>query len=181
MDISELVKATGPLRVEDRFETGMAFPFGTHVAVAEVDPELGTVQLLKVVTVDDCGVVLNPDIVHAQAFGSALQGIGQALYEAIPYDDNGVPMLANGLLDYLLPTYTELPPIEVKDTCTPSPSSPLGARAAGESGCIGLLGRGRQRRGRRTPASTDCDLLQMPLTPDVVWRAARAPKLEEAR
>ncbi|MDX3074106.1 xanthine dehydrogenase family protein molybdopterin-binding subunit [Streptomyces sp. NPDC088354] len=180
MDVSELVKATGPMRVEDRFETGMAFPFGAHVAVAEVDPELGTVELLKVVTVDDCGVQLNPDIVRAQAFGSALQGIGQALYEAIPYDDAGTPMLDNGLLDYLLPTYTEVPPIEVKDTCTPSPNSPLGAKGAGESGCIGL------------PAAivnavvdalrpADPDLLQMPLTPDVIWRAARAPKQEENR
>ncbi|WP_327369529.1 xanthine dehydrogenase family protein molybdopterin-binding subunit [Streptomyces sp. NBC_01217] len=180
MDVGELVKNTGPLRVEDRFETGMAFPFGTHVAVAEVDPELGTVKLLKIVTVDDCGVVLNPEIVRAQAFGSALQGIGQALYEAIPYDEAGTPLLGNGLLDYLLPTFTEVPPIEVKDTCTPSPSSPLGAKGAGESGCIGL------------PAAivnavvdalrpADPDLLQMPLTPDVVWRAARAPKLEETR
>ncbi|MFG2480897.1 xanthine dehydrogenase family protein molybdopterin-binding subunit [Streptomyces fagopyri] len=180
MDLGELVKRTGPLRVEDRFETGMAFPFGSHVAVAEVDPELGTVELLKIVTVDDCGVVLNPDIVHAQAFGSALQGIGQALYEGIPYDEAGTPMLGNGLLDYLLPTFTEVPPIEIKDTCTPSPSSPLGAKGAGESGCIGL------------PAAivnavvdalqpADPDLLQMPLTPDVIWRAARAPKLEENR
>ncbi|MET8412856.1 xanthine dehydrogenase family protein molybdopterin-binding subunit [Streptomyces sp. NPDC005195] len=180
MDLGELVKHTGPLRVEDRFETGMAFPFGSHVAVAEVDPELGTVELLKIVTVDDCGVVLNPDIVHAQAFGSALQGIGQALYEGIPYDEAGTPMLGNGLLDYLLPTFTEVPPIEIKDTCTPSPSSPLGAKGAGESGCIGL------------PAAivnavvdalqpADPDLLQMPLTPDVIWRAARAPKLEENR
>jgi carbon-monoxide dehydrogenase large subunit len=132
-----------------------------------------------VVAVDDCGVVLNPTIVHGQAFGSAVQGIGQALYEGIPYDD-GVPMLANGLLDYLLPTFTEIPPIEIKDRCTPSPSTPLGAKGAGESGCIG------------TPAAVvnavidalqiaDPDLLQMPLTPDVVWRAARAPKLEEVR
>ncbi|WSM88014.1 xanthine dehydrogenase family protein molybdopterin-binding subunit [Actinacidiphila glaucinigra] len=180
MDVSELVKATGPMRVEDRFETGMAFPFGAHVAVAEVDPELGTVELVKVVTVDDCGVQLDPEIVRAQAFGSALQGIGQALYEAIPYDDAGTPMLNSGLLDYLLPTYTEVPPIEVKDTCTPSPNSPLGAKGAGESGCIGL------------PAAivnavvdalrpADPDLLQMPLTPDVIWRAARAPKQEETR
>ena len=180
MDLGELVKSTGPLRVEDRFETGMAFPFGTHVAVAEVDPELGTVELLKIVTVDDCGVVLDPDIVHAQALGSALQGIGQALYEAIPYDEAGTPMLGNGLLDYLLPTFTEVPPIEIKDTCTPSPSSPLGAKGAGESGCIGL------------PAAivnavvdalrpADPDLLQMPLTPDVIWRAARAPRAEETR
>ncbi|MGK4584888.1 xanthine dehydrogenase family protein molybdopterin-binding subunit [Kitasatospora sp. HPMI-4] len=179
MDLAELVKATGPLRVDDRFEAGMAFPFGAHAAVAEVDPELGTVRLLRVVAVDDCGVVLNPTIVRGQALGSAVQGIGQALYEGIPYDD-GVPMLASGLLDYLLPTFTEVPPIEIRDTCTPSPSTPLGAKGAGESGCIG------------TPAAivnavadalriADPDLLQMPLTPDVVWRAARAPKLEEVR
>ncbi|MFJ2269819.1 xanthine dehydrogenase family protein molybdopterin-binding subunit [Streptomyces sp. NPDC087849] len=180
MDLAELVKATGPLRVHDRFEAGMGFPFGTHAAVAEVDPELGTVQVLRLVTVDDCGVVLNPVVVKGQAFGSAVQGIGQALYEGIPFDDNGVPQLANGLLDYLVPTATEIPPITVKDTCTPSPSTPLGAKGAGESGCIG------------TPAAivnavadalqlVDADLLQMPLTPDVVWRAACAPKLQEAR
>ncbi|MGC0318363.1 xanthine dehydrogenase family protein molybdopterin-binding subunit [Kitasatospora acidiphila] len=176
--VADLVKTTGPLRVEDRFESGMAFPFGSHAVVAEVDPELGTVRLLRVVTVDDCGVVLNPTIVRGQAFGSAIQGIGQALYEGMTYDDQGVPMLASGLLDYLLPTFTEVPPIEVKDTCTPSPSTPLGAKGAGESGCIG------------TPAAivnavadalrlADPDMLQMPLTPDVVWRAARAPKHEE--
>ncbi|MDW6057338.1 molybdopterin cofactor-binding domain-containing protein [Streptomyces sp. FXJ1.4098] len=178
MSLSELVHATGPLRVEDRFEAGMAFPFGAHVAVAEVDPDLGTVNVLRLVAVDDCGVVLNPTVVHGQAFGSAVQGIGQALYEGMTFDDDGVPHLASGFLDYLLPTFTEIPPIEIKDTCTPSPSTPLGAKGAGESGCIG------------TPAAivnavadalriADPDLLQMPLTPDSVWRAARAPKHEE--
>ncbi|MFK0110000.1 xanthine dehydrogenase family protein molybdopterin-binding subunit [Streptomyces sp. NPDC091217] len=179
MELGELVKTTGPLRVDDRFESGMGFPFGAHAAVVEVDTELGVVHVLRVVAVDDCGVVLNPVVVKGQAFGSAVQGIGQALYEGIPFDDNGVPQLANGLLDYLLPTATEIPPITVKDTCTPSPSTPLGAKGAGESGCIG------------TPAAivnavadalqpADPGLLQMPLTPDVVWRAARAPKLREA-
>jgi aerobic carbon-monoxide dehydrogenase large subunit len=179
IDVAELVTATGPLRVDDRFEAEMAFPFGTHAAVAEVDPELGTVRLLQVVAVDDCGVVLNPAIVHGQAFGSVVQGIGQALYEGIPYDD-GVPALANGLLDYLLPTFAEIPPIEIKDTCTPSPSTPLGTKGTGECGCIGA------------PAAivnavidalqiADPDLLQTPLTPDVVWRAARAPKLQEVQ
>ncbi|MFD7593711.1 xanthine dehydrogenase family protein molybdopterin-binding subunit [Kitasatospora sp. NPDC059812] len=177
--LAELVRATGPLRVDDRFEAGMAFPFGAHAAVAEVDPELGTVRLLRVVAVDDCGVQLDPVIVRGQAFGSAVQGIGQALYEGIPYRDDGVPLLASGLLDYLLPTFTEAPAIEVRDTCTPGPGTPLGAKGAGESGCIG------------TPAAVvnavvdalriaDPDLLQMPLTPDAVWRAARAPKLVEA-
>lgn len=179
-DVAELAKATGTLRVEDRFESGMAFPFGAHVAVAEVDPELGTVRLLRVVAVDDCGVALNPTLVHGQAFGSAVQGIGQALYEGIPYDDAGTPMLANGLLDYLVPTFTEIPPLEVKDTCTPSPSTPLGAKGAGESGCIGTPGAVVNAVVDALQVA-DPALLQMPLTPDVVWRAARAPTFEEAR
>ncbi|MFJ5921133.1 xanthine dehydrogenase family protein molybdopterin-binding subunit [Kitasatospora sp. NPDC092948] len=179
LDLAELVRATGPLRIEERYEAGMAFPFGAHAAVAEVDPELGTVRLLRVVAVDDCGVQLDPAAVRGQALGSAVQGLGQALYEGIPHRDDGVPLLASGLLDYLLPTFAEIPPIELRDTCTPAPGTPLGAKGAGESGCIG------------TPAAVvnavadalriaDPDLLQMPLTPDVVWRAARAPKLPEA-
>jgi carbon-monoxide dehydrogenase large subunit len=117
-------------------------------------------------------------VVHGQAFGSAVQGIGQALYEGMTFDDDGVPHLPGGFLDYLLPTFAEIPPIDIKDTCTPSPSTPLGAKGAGESGCIG------------TPAAivnavadalriADPGLLQMPLTPDSVWHAARAAKHEE--
>jgi aerobic carbon-monoxide dehydrogenase large subunit len=176
LDVAELVKATGPLRVDDRFKTEMAYPFGTHVAVAEVDPELGTVRVLQLVAVDDCGVQLNPGVVRGQTLGAAVQGLGHALYEGIPYAD-GVPALAFGLLDYLVPTAAEIPPIEILDTCTPNPSTPLGAKGAGEAGTIGV------------PAAVvnavvnalqiaDPDLLQTPLTPDVVWRAARAPKLE---
>ncbi|RMB84276.1 aldehyde oxidase [Streptomyces shenzhenensis] len=176
--LGDLVKSTGPLRVEDRYEAGMAFPFGAHAAVTEVDPDLGTVHVLRLVAVDDCGVVLDPAVVHGQAVGSAVQGIGQALYEGMTFGADGVPNLADGFLDYLLPTSTEIPPIVVKETRTPSPGTPLGAKGAGESGCIG------------TPAAlvnavadalriADPDLLQMPLTPDRVWRAARAPKHEE--
>ncbi|MFJ8601878.1 xanthine dehydrogenase family protein molybdopterin-binding subunit [Streptomyces shenzhenensis] len=176
--LGDLVKSTGPLRIEDRYEAGMAFPFGTHAAVTEVDPDLGTVHVLRLVAVDDCGVVLDPAVVHGQAVGSAVQGIGQALYEGMTFGADGVPNLADGFLDYLLPTSTEVPPLVVKETRTPSPGTPLGAKGAGESGCIG------------TPAAlvnavadalriADPDLLQMPLTPDRVWRAARAPKHEE--
>ncbi|GGK83634.1 aldehyde dehydrogenase [Sphaerisporangium melleum] len=173
LSLGELVRATGPLRVDERFEGDMAFPFGTHAAVVEIDPDLGSVHVLRLVAVDDCGVVLNPAAVHGQALGSAVQGIGQALYEGVPYDEAGVPLLPNGLLDYLLPTFAEVPPIEVLTTITPTPVTPLGAKGAGESGCIG------------TPAAIinavadalrlpDPTLIQMPLTPDVVWRAARA-------
>ncbi|MFC4587614.1 xanthine dehydrogenase family protein molybdopterin-binding subunit [Sphaerisporangium corydalis] len=178
MDLAELVKLTGPLRVDDRFAAGMAFPFGAHAAVAEVDPELGTVRVLRLVAVDDCGTVLDPVVVRGQAFGSAVQGIGQALYEGFAFGEDGVPLLAGALLDYLLPTDAEVPPIEIRDTRTPSPGTPLGAKGAGESGCIG------------TPAAivnavadalriADPGLLGTPLTPETVWRAARAPKLPE--
>ncbi|MFC7381034.1 xanthine dehydrogenase family protein molybdopterin-binding subunit [Sphaerisporangium rhizosphaerae] len=172
-DLGELVKETGPLRVDDRFEGAMAFPFGAHAAVVEVDVDLGTVRVLRLVAVDDCGVAINPVAVHGQALGSAVQGIGQALYEGVPFDDAGVPVLPNGLLDYLLPTFAEVPPVDIAATTTPTPVTPLGAKGAGESGCIG------------TPPAivnavadalrlADPGLLQMPLTPDVVWRAARA-------
>ncbi|GAB1818124.1 xanthine dehydrogenase family protein molybdopterin-binding subunit [Herbidospora sp. RD11066] len=171
IDLAELVKLTGPLRVDERYEAGMAFPYGAHAAVVEVDPDLGTVHVLRLVAVDDCGHAIDPDVVRGQAFGSAVQGLGQALYEGIPFGADGVPELAGGLLDYLLPTYTEIPPITLRETSTPSPRTPLGAKGAGESGCIG------------TPPAivnavadalrlTDADVLQMPLTPDVVWRAA---------
>jgi carbon-monoxide dehydrogenase large subunit len=178
MDVTGLVRETGPLRIEGRSEFDTpTFPFGTDVAVAEVDPELGSVRLLRVVAVDDCGVVLNPTIVHGQAVGSTVQGIGQALYEGVPYGPDGTPQLANGLLDYLLPTFAEVPPMDVKQTYTPSPTTRLGAKGAGEAGCIG------------TPAAivnavadalqlADPDVLQMPLTPDVVWRAARRARAQ---
>lgn len=178
MNLSELVKATGPFRIEDQFETGQAFPFGAHVAVTEIDPDLGSVNILHVVTVDDCGVILNDTVVHGQAYGSALQGIGQALYEGMQFGDDGVPLVANGLLDYLLPTFTELPPIDVKDTHTPSPNSPLGAKGAGESGCIGTPAAVANAVADALP-HVDPDLLQMPITPDSILRALRASKNEE--
>ncbi|WP_157520448.1 xanthine dehydrogenase family protein molybdopterin-binding subunit [Herbidospora daliensis] len=171
MGLSELVKRTGPLRIDERYEADMAFPFGAHAAVVEVDPELGTVRVLQVVAVDDCGRALDPDVVRGQAFGSIVQGLGQALYEGVPFGDDGLPLLDGGLLDYLLPTYAEIPPIELGETHTPTPRTPLGAKGAGETGCIGT-----------PPAIVNAvadalrlahpERLQMPLTPDVVWRAA---------
>jgi carbon-monoxide dehydrogenase large subunit len=112
-------------------------------------------------------------VTRGQTIGSVAQGIGQALYEGVPYDENGVPSLPNGLLDYLLPTIAEIPPLDIVESVTPTPWTELGAKGAGESGCIGM------------PAAIvnavadaldlgDPDLLQMPLTPDVVWRATRS-------
>src|SRR5919107_1953800 len=172
LTLAELVDQTGPLRAEDVFEAPTAFPYGCYVAVVEVDPELGNVRVLRMVAVDDCGVVINPMVVEGQTYGSIAQGIGQALYEQMSYDAVGQP-LARSLLDYLLPTLSEMPPLHLEEMHTPNPNTPLGNKGAGEAGCIG------------TPPAIvnavadaldldDLGELQMPLTPEVCWTASRS-------
>ncbi|MFF0763805.1 xanthine dehydrogenase family protein molybdopterin-binding subunit [Streptomyces sp. NPDC003737] len=162
--------ADGPLRAEARAEPPQAFPFGAYVAVVEVDPELGTVHVVRLVAVDDYGTVVNPLVVRGQTYGSIAQGLGQALYEADVHDEEGVPR-AVSLLDYLLPTLSEMPEVAMDETCTPNPNTLLGAKGAGEAGCIG------------TPPAVvnavadalriDPTALAMPLTPRVCWEAGR--------
>ncbi len=172
LTLAELVEQSGPLRAEDMFGPPQSFPYGCYVAVVEVDPDLGNVRVLRLIAVDDCGVVINPMVVEGQTYGSIAQGIGQALYEQMPYDAEGQP-LALGLLDYLLPTLSEIPPLQLEEMHTPNPNTPLGAKGVGESGCIGS-----------PPAivnavadALDLDdpgVLQMPLTPEVCWTASRS-------
>ena len=174
MILADLVAATGPLRADDVYGPPRAFPFGAYVAIVEVEPELGEVTVLRLVAVDDYGVVVNPLIVDGQGYGSAVQGLGQALYEQVRYADDGRPE-AGGLLDYLIPTISELPALTLEGTCTPNPNTPLGAKGAGEAGCIGV-----------PPAVVnavadaleleDPDALQMPLTPYTCWSAGQKAK-----
>jgi carbon-monoxide dehydrogenase large subunit len=162
---------SSPLRVDETYAPPEAFPFGAYAAVVEVDPELGEVTVLKLVAVDDYGVVVNPLIVDGQTYGSTVQGIGQALYEEVRYDPDGRPATLS-LLDYLIPTVSELPPLRFAETCTPNPNTPLGAKGAGEAGCIGAppaivnaVADALQLR--------DGSALQMPLTPYACWKAGR--------
>jgi carbon-monoxide dehydrogenase large subunit len=178
--LGELASASPePLRVEGSYDNPAAFPFGTYVAVVEVDRELGNVRVLRLVAVDDCGVAIDHEIVEDQTRGGIVQGIGQALYEEMPYDDQGRP-LADGLLGYLLPTIGELPPLTLGTTVTPNPNSALGAKGAGEAGCIGappaivnavIDALGPAATGAGT-ASTDIGGVQLPLTPETCWLAA---------
>ena len=100
-----------------------------------VDPELGSVELLDYVICEDCGTMVNPMIVEGQTIGGVVQGIGTALYEECPYDDNGQP-LATTLMDYLLPAATEAPPIRVHHFETASPYTKFGVKGMGEGGAI---------------------------------------------
>ena len=148
------------------------FPFGSHVAVVEVDTETGAVQHVRHVAVDDAGTILNPLILEGQIHGGVAQGAAQALLEEVRYDAAGNPVTSN-LADYAMISAAELPSFEVVEMQTPTPVNPLGAKGVGESGTIGS-----------TPAvqSAVVDALahlgvrhvDMPATPQRVWAAITA-------
>jgi aerobic carbon-monoxide dehydrogenase large subunit len=164
----ETLVASAPLQSSVELSPPQAFPFGTHVAIVEVDRETGRVEVVKLAAVDDCGVVVNPAIVAGQTRGSIAQGLGQALYEEVPYDAGGQPLFSS-LLDYSIPTATEMPSLLLGESVTPNPNLELGVKGAGEAGCIGA-----------PPAVVNAIAdalggfdqgLDMPVTPEKVWRA----------
>jgi carbon-monoxide dehydrogenase large subunit len=152
--------------------TAPTFPFGAHVAVVDVDTETGKVELRRIVTCDDAGRMLNPLLVEGQRHGGIAQGVAQALCEEVVYDEDGNPQTTN-FADYTIISAAELPPYELVPMETATPVNPLGAKGVGESGTIGA-----------TPAvhSAVIDALahlgvrhiEMPTTPQRVWRAIRA-------
>ena len=113
-----------------------AWPYGANVAVVEVDVETGQVSFLDYLYVHDCGTIINPMIVEGQIQGGVAQGIGAALLESLPYDEEGQPLFAT-FMDYLLPTAAELPRLTMEHQHTPSPHIPGGMKGVGEAGAIG--------------------------------------------
>ena len=164
----EALVSPAPLESAVELSPPQAFPFGTHVAIVEIDRATGRVEVVKLVAVDDCGVVVNPAIVAGQTLGSITQGLGQALYEELSYDPEGQPLFSS-LLDYSIPTASEMPPVLMGESVTPNPNVELGVKGAGEAGCIGA-----------PPAVVNAIVdalggfdrgLHMPITPEKVWRA----------
>jgi len=162
----------GPLSAEADFvPEGPSYPFGCHMAVVEVDSETGKVKLLRMIDVDDAGTILNPLLAEGQIHGGLAQGIAQALLEEVVYDDDGNPLTTN-LADYAFISAAELPSFESQFTETPTPMNMLGAKGIGESGTIGS-----------TPAVQNAVVdalshlgvrhVDMPVTPERVWRALR--------
>jgi aerobic carbon-monoxide dehydrogenase large subunit len=147
------------------------FPFGSHVAVVEIDSETGRVELVRHVAVDDCGTIINPLIVGGQQHGGIAQGVAQVLWEQLQYDDDANPITAN-LMDYAMPSAAELPSYETYNTVTPTPLNPLGAKGIGESATLGS-----------TPAVHNAIIdalshrgirhIDMPCTAERVWQALR--------
>jgi carbon-monoxide dehydrogenase large subunit len=148
------------------------FPFGTHVALVEVDEETGVIELKRYVAVDDVGKKINPMIVDGQLHGGIVQGIGQALWEAARYGEDG-QLLSGTMQDYALPRASWLPHFELDETVTPSPVNPLGVKGAGEAGTIGSAA---AVVNAVVDALSPLDIhhIDMPLTAPTVWRAMHA-------
>jgi aerobic carbon-monoxide dehydrogenase large subunit len=158
---------------------GSTYPFGAHLAVCEVDLETGLARALRHVAVDDAGRILNPLLAEGQVHGGIAQGIAQALFEEVRYDQAG-NCLTGTLASYAMPSAADLPAFETLRTQTPTPLNPLGAKGIGESGAIGA-----------TPAVQNAVVdalahlgvthIDLPLTPERVWRAIQAAAAGAAR
>jgi carbon-monoxide dehydrogenase large subunit len=154
-----------------------AFPFGSHFALVEVDPETGHVDVKRYVAIDDCGPQINPVIVEGQVHGGVVQGMGQALWEEAVYDDNG-QLVTGSMLDYALPRADRLPEIEVLSTVTPSPHHPLGLKGIGEAGTIAsTVTVYNAVMDALRPLGVET--LQMPLTAERVWRGIQQARQEK--
>lgn len=148
---------------------GAATPYGTHLAVVEIDRDTGKVTLRRLIAVDDCGRRISPMLVEGQLHGGFAQGIAAALQEGVVYSEDG-QLLTATLMDYAVVRADDLPSFELGTLETPSPNNPLGAKGVGEAGTIGA-----------TPAPVNAVMdalkpfgvrnLDMPLTPEKVWRA----------
>ena len=181
---AELAKAAAdPARTPEGWEGGLSgendfatpdatYPFGTHLAVVEVDTETGLAHLIRHITVDDAGRIANPMLVEGQVHGGIAQGVAQALFEEIAFDEDGNNVTGN-LASYAIPSAGDLPTFETERTQTPTPRNPLGAKGIGEAGAIGA-----------TPAVWNAVVdalspygvknIDMPATPQRVWQALSA-------
>jgi aerobic carbon-monoxide dehydrogenase large subunit len=149
----------------------LTFPFGSYIAVVDIDKGTGQVTVRRFIAIDDCGNIINPLVVEGQIHGGLTQGLAPALFEEIVYDDNGT-CLTGTFADYLVPTAVESPKWETGHTITPSPHHPLGAKGVGESPTVGA-----------PPAIANAVVdalwhlgvrhLDIPITPQKVWKALR--------
>ena len=174
---ADLAAAAGPdgLGAEVDFEPGdehRSHPSGTHASVVEVDTDTGGVRLLRHAAVDDCGTVLNPPVVAGQQHGGSAAGIGQALFEEIVYDDDGIP-LTTTFVDYVLPSAAELPAFDTDTMGIPAPHAANGAKGIGENGAIAAP-TAVQNAVVDALSHLGVTHVDLPMTPERVWRAIEA-------
>ncbi len=158
-----------------RFEpSGTTYPFGAHLCQVEVDPESGQIDIQRYVAVDDFGEVINPLLADGQRLGGVVQGIGQAMWEEVQYNEGG-QLLSGTLMDYAVPRAKHFPRMELFNTVTRTPINPLGAKGIGELGTIGA-----------TPCIVNAivdalrplgiDNIDMPAKPERIWQAIQSAR-----
>ncbi|MBU0705226.1 MAG: xanthine dehydrogenase family protein molybdopterin-binding subunit, partial [Chloroflexi bacterium] len=189
ISLGELAALANPLRgaVEPGSKPGLeatdyfgpqygATASGTHAMILEVDPETMMIEIKRYVTVEDCGTVLNPLIVDGQIHGGVALGIGNSYYEQLVYDDKG-QLLNASLADYLIPTASEIPRIEIGHEETRSPLNPLGSKGAGEAGTIPVPAVFAQAL-EDAFYDYDLEILEMPLSPNRLFELLRGKEKE---
>jgi len=154
------------------------FPNGCHVAEVEIDPDTGIVQIVRYTGVNDFGTIINPLLVAGQMHGGVAQGIGQALMECVSYDASGQP-ITGSFMDYAMPRAEDIPMMAVGDHPVPAKSNPLGTKGCGEAGCAGSLS---VIVNAVVDALSEYGIthIDMPLTPERVWRAIEDAKKKAA-
>ncbi|MGH7580763.1 MAG: molybdopterin cofactor-binding domain-containing protein, partial [Gemmatimonadales bacterium] len=150
---------------------------GVHAMEVEVDPETAMVRITRYVVVHDCGRVINPLIVEGQIQGGVAHGIGNAFYEQLKYDESGQLMNAS-FMEYLLPTASEVPSIEIAHAETPSPLNPLGVKGVGEAGCI-PTGAAFAQAVEDALGDAGVEILEIPLSPGRLWELMSHPERSE--
>jgi aerobic carbon-monoxide dehydrogenase large subunit len=144
------------------------FPNGTHVCEVEVDPDTGGIALQSYVVVDDVGTEINPLTLQGQVVGGVVQGLGQILMEQVVYDAEG-QLLSGSFMDYAMPRAEDLCGIAIGHNAVPTKLNPLGAKGAGEAGCVGALAAAMNA----IVDALGTAEIEMPTTPERVWRALR--------
>jgi len=148
------------------------YPNGSHVCEVEIDPETGTVEILGYKVVDDVGIMINPTIVKGQIHGGIAQGVGQILMEQIAYDPESGQLLSGSFMDYAMPRADNFSDMEIASNEVPTQRNPLGVKGAGEAGTVGAMP-ALMNAIMDALSEVGVTSLDMPATPDRVWRAIR--------
>ena len=188
VSLGELAQMANPMRgsVKPGTEPGLessnyfgpeygATANGVHAMIVEIDKETMMLDIKKYVVVHDCGTVINPLILDGQIHGGVAQGIGNAFYEKLAYDDQG-QLLSGSFMDYLLPTALDVPPMEMDHITTESPLNPLGIKGAGEAGAI-PVGPLFAQAIEDAIGQDDVEILEIPLSPSQIWELCHGDKV----
>ena len=171
---ARMAEADTPLTVVAQADAVNTYPNGCHIAEVEIDPDTGETRLVAYAAVDDCGVVLDHTLAEAQVVGGLAQGFGQALMERVVFDESG-QLLTGSLMDYAMPRAADMPPVAATFHPVPCTTNPLGVKGIGEAGTTAALAAVMNAIANAVPGGAAID---MPATPEKVWRACQAARAQ---